>query len=423
MSYLDRLKETIKLTSPSGLVFIANWAGNPISMTNKVGIHEIPGVPGAKIQDQRSGALIYQLTIYFTGPDNDLNSTAFMGTLRAESGPWAIIHPVKGETSVVWTDATEQVQPTTSGNVTTVETNWIEDLEDSVIESAAQVQQDAEIQSTVMNATASEQFQNTARQTTAAEKQSIIGAVGQAITSAKKFLSLVENFQIIDPQLIAIAGAIENTLDGDIIDTSQLAGQCQQYVQLFGLGQRSATDAVTMFSNFVNEILKIVPDQANTEGVSTMAVTELFATSALTAAGQMGLIGGITSRPETVTTVRSISDMFETVTNSLDVIGAEYADSPIDTRYFSQSESYADSLLMASKSTGFLLVSIFGLPSERRIILKEDTAIPQIAHDEYGNVGNEDSETFYIDKLIESNELCGDDLYLLDAGREVLIYA
>lgn len=421
--FTTRLREVITLTSPSGLEFTASWIGNPVNMTNKVGIHEIPGVSGARVQDQKSGARIWPLTFSFTGPDNDKNATNFSNTLQAESGPWTIIHPVKGPKLLVWTEASEDVQPVTSANVTTFTTSWVEDTEDSKIESAAQIQNAAEVQAAQANAKAAEQFSATALQTTAAEKQSIIGTVGKLITKAKKFLKLVENYEIIDPQLTAILGAITNTLSGDIIDTSVLAGQVQTYIQLFGLGQISATDSVQMYSDFSDEVLTIVPEQANSEGISTMATTELFAGAALVGAGQGALIGGITSRPQAITTAQILAGLFEKVTNELDAIGALYTDNPIDTRYFSQSESYADALLLAKKSSRFLFNSIFGLPAERRTVLKQDKVLAQIAFDEYGAIGNAESETYYIDKLIESNGLCGDDLYFLRAGRQVLIYA
>lgn len=422
MSYLDRLREEITLTSPGGAEFTANWSGNPVTLTNNVGIHKFPGIQGARVQDLRPDAFLYPLTLFFTGDDNDIDSTEFMETLRDEAGTWRIDHPVKGPLFLTFLSATENVQPITSGGVTTVETNWIEGLPESAEIAAAQLQAQAEAQAAQANATGADQFDDTALQDTAAERQSIISTVGKAITEIKKTLKFVENAAILSPEVDAIASAIENTLSKPLIDTTALAGQLQRYVQIFTLGQNSAVNAVKMFQTFTNSILGISPDQPNASGISEIAVTELVASAALVASGQSGLIGGITSRQETVTIAQTLNDIFNGITDSLDLTQSLYADEFIDKQYFSQSGSYGDSLIMTSLSVGFLLSSLFGLPAERIIILKEDKSIMQIAHDEYGSISDSESDTGNIDLLITSNGFTGDDMWLLDAGREVLIY-
>jgi len=140
------------------------------------------------------------------------------------------------------------------------------------------------------------------------------------------------------------------------------------------------------------------------------------------AASQGALIGGITSREQTVTTALKLATLFDNVTNSLDETQTLYGNEFLDRQYFSQSGSYGSSLVMNSLAIQFLLFSLFGLPGERTITLKENKTTPQIAHDEYGNIGNDISDTGNIDLLIVSNELLGDDIWLLEAGRQVLIY-
>ena len=121
MSYQDRLQPQITLTSPSGLVFTAKWIGNARSQEKDLGIFKTPGVKGVKIQDLELGATTYPLTIYFDGPDNDLDSEKFVVAL-AERGSWQVIHPLKGEKSLQLVSYSEAVQPVTSGNITTITT-------------------------------------------------------------------------------------------------------------------------------------------------------------------------------------------------------------------------------------------------------------------------------------------------------------
>lgn len=424
MAWPERLGEHIQLFSPiSGEIFTATWRGNPRQMTNKVSIHEFPDITGAKVQAQGAGPWFYPLTFSFGGTDNDRDADDFMEALRREpKNKWEISHPVRGPLFLTWIDAIENIEPVTSGNLTRIEMNWVEGLPDSEEESAAQAQARADAQAEQANAKASEQFTQTAKQDTPSSYQSIKNSISNAITSVKSKISLVENFEIIDPQLLAIAAAIETTLSEPIIDTDALAGQMQLLVQLNVLGQISATDAVAMFTDFANDVLLDAPTTADDVGVSQIAVTELVASAAIVAAGQSTLIGGITSRSELVTTAQGMSDLMQNVTDSLDETQSLYDDEFIDKLYWSQSSAYADMIKMTNDANHFLFLSLLGLPAERRIILKEDTAVVQIAKNEYGNINQIGDDLANMDLLRETNDWHGNNNYIIDAGAEVLIY-
>ena len=439
-NWLSRLREEITLTAPDGTQFIARWRGSPRTITNKLGIHTFPGISGARVQDLRSGEEIYDLTLIFSGEQNDINSAAFLNALKNNEGDWQIEHPTKGPLFAIWMSVTENDFPVDSGNITVIQVPFIINLPDTSEEIAAQAQAQADSQAGAANDSAAGQFGNVADISSPGGIQSVINGVGKAITKAKKALKVIQNASILDPQILAILAAIENTIASVPIDLSALAGQFQAYIQIFGLGQTNSTDGVTMYSDFIDDVITDQPEEPNEEGVSTAAVTELVVTAALVGAGQMALIGGpdqaalieggaltvpITSRPQTITVVEKLNDLFENVTDGLDTIQALYADNPINVKYFSQSETYADAMLMIAEASKFLLISLFGLPSERRIILKEDTFVPQIAKNEMGSMGfpgDPKREFENVDIIILSNDLHGDDIYMLEAGREVLIY-
>ena len=63
-------------------------------MEKKLGIFQFPKVKGAKIQDLDVGAVAYPLTIFFEGPDNDIEAEKFF-IACSEKGLWNINHPVK----------------------------------------------------------------------------------------------------------------------------------------------------------------------------------------------------------------------------------------------------------------------------------------------------------------------------------------
>lgn len=422
--WLDRTRESITIIAPSGTEFSAKWAGDTMKLDNKYAVHVFPGIAGGEIQDLGMMPRVFDITIFFNDQENaDLESKDFLDAFYQEIGDWSIIHPTKGPLTVVKISANEIDDPINSGGLYAVSTSWIEQLQESAELTPAQLQATAEAQSEQLNISAQEQFaSNIPDNPTPGQKQSIITAAGKALTSIRTKLALVEGSLTLDSRIESIGLAIQNTLDGDIIDTSVLAAQIQRLVQIYGLGQVTATSGIQMYNDFANDILDDAPTSATKNDLSTIAVTEMVATAALTASGQMALIGGVESRQQTITTVGLLLDQFAVLTQRLDEIQTLFNAKPIDLAYFSQSNSYADSMLMAAKATEFLLLSVYGLPAERRVIIKEDTATLQVAKDQYGQINTEDNEIGNYQQLVDSNEFCCDFLWIIPAGTEVLIY-
>jgi hypothetical protein len=425
-SWATRLREEIQLTAPDGTIFTARWRGNTRSIPNKIGIHTFFGVSGAKIQKGGTGPEVYDLSIIFGGVDNDRNAAAFMDIYKSTStldADWQIEHPTKGPLFGTFVTVTENDFPVDSGNLTIINCPFIINLPDTDEETAAQAQARAAAQAEQLNDTSSDQFEFISKLETPDEIQAIITATQKGVSAVRSTLSLINNADPgIQTEIDSIITGINNTLSQDTIDTLTLSRQVQALIQTYGDGQDSATTAIDMFSGFVTEFIGLSPDQPTSAGISTMAITELYTTAALTAACQTALIGGITSRQEALTAIEKLNDIMDTLTNGLDEIQQLYNDNPINTRYFSQSSSYADAIVMVDNAQRFLLISLFGLPRERRIILKENKFVPQIAYDEYGSMSTPDTDFGNVDKLIASNDLHGDEMYWLEAGREVLIY-
>ncbi|RKY03511.1 MAG: hypothetical protein DRP56_11085 [Planctomycetota bacterium] len=422
-SWATRLREEITLKSPKGNTYTARWSGGTRSVSNNVARFKFPEIPGERVQDLRAGADEYDLIVLFEGENNDINASAFVDELKNNKGNWSIEHPVRGPVSLVWLHTTENMQPVESGNLTIVGSTWIEPLPETAAESAAKAQADAERAAMAANIAAAEQFDAIAQQGTPGQIQAIIDTAGKAVSTINKTLALIENASIIDPRITAIGTAIQNTLDGDLIDTSKLSGQFQALTQIYGLGQTSSVDAISMYENYVSEAVQNVPTQATDDGLAQVATTEMIVSAGLVGATRSALIGGLTSRGQAITAARDLADLMGDTTQALDDIRTLYEDRAIDKKYFSQSGAYADIQASFRESIRFLLFSLNGLPGERLITLTEDKSTLQIAHDEYGAIGNEESETYYLDVLLDTNGLMDDDIYWLPRGRQVLVYA
>lgn len=92
----------------------------------------------------------------------------------------------------------------------------------------------------------------------------------------------------------------------------------------------------------------------------------------------------------------------------------------IDQQYFAAAQSYTSLVNLYTLALQYLISQFFNLKAEKRFTLKTPRSPLEITVTEYGSLG--DNDIFY-NLFIESNKLSGNDILLLPAGREVVIYA
>jgi hypothetical protein len=419
MTYLTRLQPQITLTSPSGLVFTAKWAGNAISQEKDLGIFKTPGVKGVKVQDLELGAKSYPLTIHFDGPDNDLIASNFTEAL-SEKGEWQVIHPVKGEITLQLVSFSEAVQPITSGGITSVATEWLEVTGDTGEVSAAQLSGLTKAQDIALQETGTDQLNNVTSLDTADKAGKFKTAVENTVTAFDLTLAnITDQVAEVQAQADSIKRGIDVVLSGSPIDVLSIAGQIQALVGLPNLVVTDISAKIETYSRFADRILAISPEAASPAGINTAAVQELGLTAALGAVGVASVSSLLSSRQTVIDSIESNLALFDTITNGLDVIQEIYSDELLSRSYFSQSDTYPDAAQMVGLTVAYLIKSVFDLSVEKRIILTEAANPVMLAMQEYGGPGEDD---FNIDLFYESNKLAGDENYLLPVGWEGVVY-
>jgi len=414
-TWQDRLAEEITLTSPEGDSYTALWVGNPVTVKKKLGVFGFPGIVGTKLQDLGGEGAQYPLTIYFHGSDNDLDAAAFFESCK-QIGPWEIEHPTEGPLTLQWVGYTRHIEPVKRGNVTRFEIESIEPLPDSSEISSTQLSADIDGQSELSNFQAGAQFVLNAVQDTFSQFSALSGAVAKGLTAVQVTLRAAEQFQLVPVEAEAVLRGITSTIESFPIDTEQLTGQVQNLVQLYAEAQDSVSDALDMYDEFIGEVSStIVPLAADSEGVNTAVVQELFLSAAIVGMAQSTRVGGEKTRSESLENAENISGSFTTITDSLDLVQELYKDSPIELQYFSQSQSYSDALVLAGLAVRYLLVQSFSLAVERRFTLRSDRNFIEIVASELGSLDG-------LDEFIESNNLSGNDFFYIPAGREVVVY-
>lgn len=91
----------------------------------------------------------------------------------------------------------------------------------------------------------------------------------------------------------------------------------------------------------------------------------------------------------------------------------------LDGQYFAQSNNYTRLQNTFALTMRYLLTQFFNLKTEKRFILKTARSPIEITITEYGSMGENDAN---YDLFIKSNNLCGNEVLLLPAGFECVVY-
>ena len=419
MTWIDRVRPSIGLTSPQGNVFDALWRDDERSKEKRLGIFQSPRVKGAEIQDLDIGATSYPLTIFFDGPDNDIESERFFKACD-ERGTWEIVHPVKGNLVLQLVSVAEQISPTESGNITEFPTVWLEPTGKAFSKSAAQLRSETISQIDTINDVGGDQLDANVIQDKAEETKSFEQSMRNMVSAVQSKLSpLFEKSAEINAQVQSIKRGIDVAITSIPFDLLSIAGQAQQLIQLPGLAARDIGARIDAFRNLADTMFGLRPNSSAKKNLNVVSVQEISLSSAVIGSCFAAVTGELASRAQAVTLIDSIAVLFNDIVNELDGSQELFGDEGIEFQYFSQSQTYSDTALLVATTLSYLLRSSFDLDVEKRFTLDRRRSPFEITVTEYGGPGVDDSN---FDLFIESNGLKGQEIAILPAGREVVVY-
>lgn len=419
MSYKDRLRESIQLTSPDGNVFIASWRGDDASIEKNIGIFDYVNVDGSDIQDLGSKALRYPLTFNFPGPDNDLESKRFEDSI-IERGAWEIEHPVDGTLFLQPISITRKVQPVTSGNITVIESQWVEPLEESTTKTTAQIASEVSQQGETVNAQTQTQYEEELSLDSSSEQIANEQLIDTAIIeSDDSFGDIISQSDEIATQIASITTGIYDSLNQAAIDAVSLAGQTQQLIQLPVLATNNIQSRVEAYGNYITNMLTNNPTAATPEDKNTVTAIELTTSAAIVGMANSIISGDLETRTEAIELIETIAGAFNEIVNSLDSVQENFEFVSIDFQYFSNSQSFTELARLIGLVIQYLLRSSLDLKIEKRFTLERPTATIVFTVQAYGSLGTNDEN---YDFVIATNNLYGTEIRLLPAGKEMVVY-
>lgn len=416
MTWIDRTNGELVLASPLGNIFYALWTGDNVSGKKRNGIFEFPKVAGGIVQPLKLGVLTYPLSFYFEGDDNDLEAIKFVNALK-EDGPWAIVHPVLGELELYPATFNVNIDPVNSGNMTKFETEWIyAKLEDLVIEFSNPL---SEIGLNV-NATSVAKLAENVDQ----ETPGLIAQIAKDVQEVADMVStnletLYTQFADVNKNIQSIKRSITTTVDQAVIDVTAIGGQLQALIQLPAQLDLEVHQRLDAYKKVLLDAYSFLPGTNTAEDKNAVEAVEIVIVSTLMAITQVITTGELKTRSEAAALIDEVSSLFSDATDNLDNVQNLFNENTIDKQYFSQTDSYAFTYQLISLANRQVLTSAFDLKIEKRFVISKPRAPIEITITEYGGLGKNDIN---LDTFIDSNSLKGNDILLIPAGREVVVY-
>lgn len=419
MSWKDRLRKDIVLSSPDGDVFRALWIGNDRSLDKKLGIFSYPKIKGSFVQDLEVNADKYPITIYFEGENHDLESQRFFESCK-QRGLWQIVHPVLGSLVLQLVSASQSIAPVEDANITQMSLEFIESIEAELTQSSTELAGDTRAAIDTLNAKSSKSFGDKVKSAVAKGKAAITKVANKISGVIQKIMgpivAAVSTAQSIMDQTRA---AINATLDNPTFSPSAFAGQVKTLIQTPAKAIKEVRERTTAYREVAREIFNIRNESVREDGLNTAIVKELYLTSIIGALGEVAVTSSFTTRAQAISAAEEILSIYNDIIDDLDSHQSDFDSLTVDKQYFSQSDVYPDTLKVISLAMRYILSSISSLKIEKRIVLKEPTPPIIVAMREYGGPGIDDEN---IDFFIHTNNLKGNEILLLPAGKEVVVY-
>ncbi len=422
MTWRNEANRTIKFTSPQGKEFEPLWRENERTFEKQLGVFDAPGVKKSLVQDLESKSVQYPLTVYFQGYDHYAEANDFFKRLFTERGQWAVIHPTKGFLSLQLVSCKEKIAPMSTGNYTEFDTTWIEPgIAERVISLEELL---AAILTRALNAIddAVTQLQQL--------RADLYAAVTSVLNTINAVMGIVDNIlaeiAALDSMVSELYEEAKNTLNNaldafadDPSDPELVADLAEALADLVSVPVSASTDFSTRFSaysSFADEVAGLAPEYTTPVDYNQVLAQELSISSLLIAVARVVATSSFTTRSQVVSAIDNLTTIFNSCVAALDDVQEQFSALDIDLQYYSQSAAYGSLQALFATCIKYLMSQFYSLAAEKRFTLARERSPLEITVTEYGSLD-------YYDLFLTSNNLSGNDILLLPAGREVVIYA
>jgi prophage DNA circulation protein len=381
------------------------------SVTKKTSAFNFPDAEGTFVQDLGHTGRRYPFRVIFHGSDYDQEAEAFEAGLL-ERGTGRLEHPVYGTKDVVpFGEIKRRDDLKTASNQAVREVAFWETI--GLLYPTGQTDPAEAVLAAVeeYNEAEAAQFEEILDTDTASELATFKSGYQQLLDTAKSGLQAVANVQAdVAAEFNAIYDSISAGIDTLVSDPLTLAFQTTQLLQAPALALANIQARLDAYGNLVDQLTGTIREPGlNSENANSFQTDDLYASTSVT-----GIIVSIVNNQfETKSDALAAADTLLAISEQLTAWRDANYDSlgQIDTGGAYQQYEEAVSL-----AAGFLVQISFSLKQERRIVLDHNTVLHELESRLYGTI--DENMNF----LIQSNDLTGDEILELPAGKEVVYF-
>jgi prophage DNA circulation protein len=422
MAWQDRINPTIKMISPNNQTFEAKWAGSNRQVSKKIGQFNYPKFKGTIVQDLDVVSTLYPMTIYFDGRDHDKDANSFLDAFK-ENGQWEVIHPLKAIGQLALQPISIEIvdDPINSANVTAIKLEWIEPaniditltadfLSTSILDDALEAVE-----------AASDSFAEI-RQTAFAPIQAVRNIIDKTVSIVNTATgTLSSTVAEINSEVNQITRSINSLLDATILEPAEIANSIYQLTNLPSTVSNSFQARIDFYEEAVDDLLdlSITENQIDESGYNTVKSQEMSLSMQAITVATISATSEFKTRAETIDAIEKVTAAMNDIIENLDTQQEYFENNDIDEQYFTLSASYNDLMLITSKALKLLTITTFDLQTEKRFTLEKDRSPIEITVTEYGTLGPNDEN---LKLFIDSNKLHGNEIMLIPAKTEVVVY-
>jgi prophage DNA circulation protein len=425
MSFTERLL-TPAYTSPSGIrqeFFYST--GLEKSFEHKLDRYEFADLDVSYFQDLGLTSDVLPMQVKIKGPDYDLDAKNFEALLK-EKGQGILEHPIHGTKNVVIGSVRRFDDPINAGGFATFDIAFFETDELQPAETIAFAAELADQQNILANEASAASFANTIKLRNILDQinfqetyRNYIGLVESALA---KVAAIQGEIAIAFNQVL---GDILNNLDTLIETPLQLAQQTQFLIQLPLQATESFSERFTSYAELLEDVLQLDGDgvsflesrDINVSLLNDTLISELFGSAAINAVIQSASLSSYTIRTDALTASESVTTEFNKLTEILDRIQTKYENEIFFDQYFSQSQNYNEMRTLLLTVIKDIQKRLLSLAIEKKFNLTLDKHYIDVCGSEYGKIDDETLQFFQ-----DTNNIHGDDFFILNKGREITVY-
>lgn len=406
MAWQDRLQEAA-YNSPSGVRVRLDYEDVRRAFEKKTTAFEFPDVDGSYIQDNGHTGRRFPLRVFFWGEDYDQEAAVFDAALR-ERGVGKLEHPIYGTVDVVpFGTVAQRDDLKTAANQAVFEVEFWATI--GLIYPSSQTDPASEVVAAVeeYNAASAEDYgevveTDTAIKRVTLENQSL--TLAASVSTALQDIAATEDD--VGQQFNAIVDSINQGIDVLVSEPITLAFQTSQMIQS---PSRAITAILARLDAYGNLLDSLISGNGAAADNNTFRTSDLYASGYVTGSILSTVNNQFATKKDALAAAEQVFEQFDALVvwrdDSFETLGE------IDTGAAYQKLQEAVAL-----TAGFLVEISFSLKQERRIVLTRARTIIDLVGELYGTVDSE------LDFFIQSNDLSGDEINELPAGREIVYY-